>query len=120
MNPIPKSDALSRLYVGTATIYEYQNVLDPNTFQTISKLVPVYEDEPCRLSYSTEQITNLSSGVAEIVQRIQLFIRPDIIIKAGSVIEVTQHGRTGKYKRADEPTVYTNHQQIALTLDKEV
>lgn len=119
-NPIPKTDALSRLWIGTATISEYQKVTDPDTFQTTSKLVPVYTDEPCRLSYSTEQVTNLETGLAEVVQRIQLFIRPDIVIKPGSVIEVTQHGRTHKYKRADEPAVYTNHQQVTLSLDKDV
>ena len=45
-----------------------------------------------------------------------LFIRPDLTIKAGSVIEVTQHGITTKYRRSGTPTVYTNHQEVILTL----
>ena len=119
-NIIPKTDVLQKLWIGVATISEYQKVTDPITFQSTNKLVPVVENEPCRLSYSTEQVTNMDSGIATVAQVIKLFIRPDLVIKSGSKIEVTQHGRTNNYIRASEPLIYTNHQEVLLQLDKEV
>ena len=107
---------LSLLWNGRCTISEYENVIDPDTFQTSQKEVIVVEDEPCRISFSSEAITNPSTGVAEMSQFTVLFLRPDLEVDPGSVIEVTQNGRTTKYKRSGKPAVYTNHQEIRLTL----
>lgn len=110
MNP------LAKLWIGKCTIYEYQDVIDLNTFQTTQKEVAVLVDEPCRLSYNFEQATNIRSGAAVVSQSITLFIRPDLEIKPGSVIEITQHGKTVKYKGSGQPAIYTNHQEIILQL----
>ena len=114
---VPKSDnPLARLWTGRCTIYEYQNVTDPYTFQTTLKEVAVLEDEPCRLSYNREHATNIANGAAVVSQSITLFIRPDLVINPGSVIEITQHGVTEKYKGSGQPAVYCNHQEIVLEL----
>lgn len=118
-NPIPKNNILKQLWIGTCTISEYKQVTDPITHQTTSSLVAVATDEPCRLSYSTAKVTGVS-GIATVEREITLFISPEIEIKPGSHIVVTQHGRTNSYKRASEPAIYTNHQEVLLTLDKEV
>lgn len=108
---------LSLLWIGKCTIYEYQDITDPDTYQTTQQLVPVIEEEPCRLSFKTSDgIVNQSGGIPNIEQLIVLFIRPDLTIKDGSVIEVTQHGVTNKYKGSSIPAVYTNHQEITLEL----
>lgn len=107
---------LATLWIGRCTIYEYQTVTDPYTFQSTQKEVPVVVDEPCRVSYNREQATNIQDGAAVISQSITLFIRPDLEIKAGSVIEVTQHGVTTKYKGSSKSALYTNHQEIVLEL----
>lgn len=107
---------LAILWNGKCTIYEYKDVTDPTTFQTTQKEVPVVVDEPCRLSFNHEQSTNITNGAAVVSQSITLFIRPDLKIKPGSVIEVTQHGVTEKYKGSGKPAVYCNHQQITLKL----
>lgn len=107
---------LKKLWIGTCTIYEYQTITHPNTYQSTQVLVPVIEDEPCRLSYNYEQATNIQSGAAVVSQSITLFIRPDLTIKPGSVIEITQHGKTEKFKGSGNPAIYTNHQEIILTL----
>lgn len=120
VNPIPKSDILARLWIAECTVYEYQDVTDPVTFQTTSKLVPVIEKEPCRLSYSYNSTTSSTTGIATVGQIITLYIRPDLEIKAGSVIDVTQHGRTFRFKRARNPAVYTNHQEITLEIDEDI
>ena len=107
---------LSALWVGRCTIYEFQGVFDPETYQTTQKEVPVLENEPCRLSYNKEQATDISNGAAVVSQSITLFIRPDLVIKPGSVIEITQHGVTERYKGSGQPAVYCNHQEIVLQL----
>jgi ABC-type uncharacterized transport system YnjBCD substrate-binding protein len=110
------NNPLSILWIGKATVYEYDEVTDPETYQTKHELRPVVTDEPCRVSYKQEPSTNIATGVAQLTQVIILFIRPDIEIKAGSVIEVTQYGRTLKYKRSSKPAIYSNHQEVALEL----
>ena len=110
------NNPLAILWKGRATIYEYQAITDPETYQTTSGLVPVVEEEPCRLSYNNEQATDIQSGAAVVSQSITLFIRPDLVIKPGSVIEVTQNGVTEKYKGSGQPAVYSQHQQITLQL----
>lgn len=110
------TNPLAVLWTGRCTVWEYENVTDADTFQTSQREVIVVEDEPCRISFSSEAVTNPSTGVAEMSQFIVLFIRPDLEIDAGSIIEVTQNGRTTKYRRSGKPAVYRNHQEIRLTL----
>ena len=113
------TNPLMLLWSGRCTISEYENVVDPDTFQTSQREVIVVEDEPCRVSFSSEAVTNPSTGVAEMSQFTVLFIRPNLEVDPGSVIEITQNGRTTKYKRSGTPAVYTNHQEIRLTLYEE-
>lgn len=110
------TNPLSILWKGRAIIWEYENVIDPDTHQTTQQEVILVEDEPCLISFSSESTTNPTTGVTEMTQFIVLFIRPDLTIDAGSVIEVTQNGRTTKYQRSGKPAVYTNHQEIKLAL----
>ena len=107
---------LSLLWIGKATISEYQEVTDEETYQTTHELVPLVVDEPCRVSHSRESTVDVNNGAPYVTQTILLFIRPDLAIKEGSVIEVTQHGVTTKYKRAGKPSIYTNHQEVSLEL----
>jgi hypothetical protein len=115
-NQITNKNPLSALWTGRCTIYEFHDVTNPFTHQTTQKEVAVLEDEPCRLSYRQEQATNIQSGAAVVSQSIKLFIRPDLVINPGSVIEITQHGVTCKYKGSGQPAVYCNHQEIILEL----
>ena len=107
---------LSVLWTGRCTIYEFRDIVDPDTYQTVQEEVVVVVDEPCRLSYNREQATSTQNGVAVVDQSILLFVRPDLVINPGSVIEVTQNGVTEKYKGSGQPAVYSNHQQIGLQL----
>lgn len=118
VNRIPPkpTSPLGVLWNGLCTIYEYKDSIDPITFQTTYKLTTVIVNEPCRVSYSRETTTNVQNGVAEMTQITMLFIRPDLDIKAGSVIEVTQNGRTLKYKSSSKTALYSNHQEVVLEL----
>ena len=114
--PSINENPLAKLWIGRCTIYEYQEVTDPITYQTTHELAAVINDEPCRLSYQKEQATNIANGAAVISQSITLFIRPDLEIKEGSVIDITQHGVTTRYKGSGKPAIYSNHQEIILEL----
>ena len=107
---------LAVLWIGKCTIYEYQEINDHETWQTRHELQAVVTDEPCKLSHSRESTVDVNSGAPYVNQSIVLFLRPDLTIKEGSVIEVTQHGVTNKYKRASKSAIYTNHQEVALDL----
>lgn len=113
---INSTNPLATLWTGRCTIYEYQDVTDPETKQTTQREVAVLVDEPCRLSYRYEQATNIQSGAAVVSQMVILHIRPDLIIPPGSVVEITQHGKTVKYKGSGQPAVYCNHQEIVMEL----
>lgn len=107
---------LKKLWIGKCTIYEYVDTTDPNTFQSVQTPVAVLTDEPCRISYHKEQATNIQNGAPVISQSITLFIRPDITVSPGSMLEITQHGVTERYKGSGKPAIYTNHQEIILEL----
>ncbi len=111
---------LRMLWIGKCTIYEYETTVDPVTHQSTQRPVAVLEDEPCRLSYNWEQATNIQNGAAVVSQSITLFIRPDITIKPGSLIEITQHGVTELFERSGHTAVYTNHQEVKLQLHEEM
>ena len=113
------TNPLVKLWIGKCTIYEYQSVTDPDTYQTTHSLVATVTDEPCRVSYTRETVSDSSGGVPTTYQVTMLFIRPDLDVKAGSVIEVTQHGRTIKYKGSSTTAKYSNHQEVVLELYEE-
>lgn len=110
--------AIRSMWIGRCTVYNYQDVFNPETHQTTHELVATCHDEPCRVSYQREftKPSYVENGVASAMQRITLIIRPDLCIDAGSVIEVTQRGITSKYKRASAPMIYTNHQEVWLEI----
>jgi len=111
--------AIEQLYKGKCTIKEFREVKDPNTHISNKQEVTVLEEQPCRLSYSKIASSSQTTAPASVVQTIKLFIAPEIEIKAGSKIIVTQNGRTTEFARSGEPAVYTNHQEIMLELFKE-
>lgn len=99
---------------GRATVIEYQKVKDEwgmTNFQEVT----VLEDQPCKLSFET-LTSSTGDPVATVSQSVKLFISPDVVIKAGSKIIVTQHGRTTEYSNSGVPAVYPTHQEIMLTL----
>ena len=109
--------ALERMYQGRATVIEYQKVKDEwgmTNFQEVT----VLEDQPCKLSFET--LTSSTGGpVAAVSQTVKLFLSPDVEIPAGCKIVVTRFNdleRQFTYSKSGEAGVFTNHQEIMLTL----
>lgn len=105
-------------YDGRCTVTEYQKIKDPKTKITAEKAVTVLEDEPCRLSYSNISAVDQTEAAAKTAQVTKLFLSPDIQIKPGSKITVTQAGITRAYECSGVPAVYPTHQEIVLTLSE--
>lgn len=94
-----------------------------NTVNLVTTFLPLVDEK-----FTTESRKSLltnndfdwtgahSIKVYTVSQSVKLFISPDIVIKAGSKIIVTQHGRTTEYSNSGVPAVYPTHQEIMLTL----
>lgn len=108
--------ALESLYAGRCDIISQQEVFDPVTKQTSFESVTVVANQPCRLSFKTITAVQEGSGASKVTQIIKVFMAPDIEVKAGSRLVITQNGKTDEYKASGEPALYSNHQEIILEL----
>ena len=79
----------------------------------------VLENQPCKLSFETLKSAVQTDSAATVAQITKLFVSPDVSIRAGSKITVTQDGVTTDYTRSGVPAVYPTHQEIVLELFKE-
>lgn len=106
---------LEQRYDGLCDITERQKVTRPNKTTGFEE-VKVIEEQPCRLSFSTISSAGASGSAAVVSQTIKLFLAPEIKVKEGSKITVTQNGVTRDYRRSGTPAVYSTHQEIVLEL----
>lgn len=107
-------EAIESTYKGVCKVYESRPVKDSVTKITTEERV-LQEEFPCRLSLSSSSLKREETVFVK-VQQTKLFCAPEHIIKAGSLVEITQDGRTAMYERSGVPAVYETHQEIALAL----
>ncbi len=108
--------AIESTYEGVCDVVEYGDILDEQTKITSQGEIVVLEGQPCKLSFETISAASQSDTVASVSQRTKLFISPEITVKSGSKIVVTQNGITTEYAASGEPAVYFSHQEIMLEL----
>lgn len=108
--------AIERTYNGLVTVTDHQKVKDEITKLTEYKDVTVLENQPCKLSFERITTAIQSESSASITQTTKLFLSPDIVIKPGSKLTVTQVGVTNDYICSGVPAVYPTHQEIMLEL----
>lgn len=109
--------AIESLYQGICTITEYQEYTKENKSTGHHETV-VLEGQPCRLSFSSSPNTSQTQTAAQLVQTIKVFLAPEIRVRAGSKLTITQNGVTTEYKSSGEPALYETHQEIMLELFK--
>lgn len=82
-------------------------------------------DEPCKLSFFNNFKMNDSTKSnlvsAAVFQNVKLFIKPDLTIPEGSKVTVTTHknGKVFHYKSSGSTSMFTDHQEIIMEVDKE-
>lgn len=112
-------EVIESQYIGTCTIKELQTNKNPVTKIDESIEVEIAKDKPCRKSYKNIKASANNDEINNsVTQVVELFIAPEIIIKPGSKIIVTQNGETITYTRSGEPAKYPTHQQVLLDLWK--
>lgn len=111
---VSHKNALETMWKDTCTVVVRQKVKNSKTKLTDFKEVTLLENAPCKLSFET---VNPSAGdpVATAEQSVKLFLSKDVEIPAGSKITVTRGGKAFAYASSGEPSVFTYHQEIALT-----
>lgn len=108
--------AIEATYFGTLTVTEMKKDRDAKTKLTKTEPVVVLENQPCKLSFETLKSAVQTDSAANVTQITKLFVSPDVLIKAGSKITVTQDGVTTDYTRSGVPAIYPTHQEIILDL----
>lgn len=109
--------AITSCYDGKCTVIEHQKVQKPNKTTVFADVV-VYTAIPCRLSFQTTATTKPTETAAAVAQVTKVFLAPEIKVKPGSKLTITQNGVTTEYKSSGEPAVFGSHQEIMLELFK--
>lgn len=107
--------AIESLYDGRCTITEYQKGKRKNGSTGFSEVI-VREGISCRLSFKTLDSANSGASAASLAQTIKVFLAPEINVKPGSKLTITQNGVTTAYKASGKPAIYSTHQEIILDL----
>ncbi len=106
--------AIESTYTGKCQIYEQRNVIDPVTKITKPSEVMVKKDVSCQLSHESVSAVSEDSGAFKKAQGIKLFLAPELTVKPGSKIVVTQDGVTGTYGQSGIPAHFATHQEVSL------
>lgn len=109
--------AIESTYTGKCTIVENQKVKKENK-STGFKEKEVLTDQPCKLSFEQVTSNNAGENAALVVQTAKVFLAPEIQVRPGSKLIITQNGVTVSYKNSGEPATYSSHQEIVLELFK--
>ena len=110
--------AIESMYEGTCAITEHQKVQKDNKSTGFQDVI-VQEDIPCRLSFKTINNTNPNENAASaLVQVTEVFLAPEIVVKPGSKLTITQNGVTTDYKSSGIPATYSTHQEIVVEIFK--
>ena len=106
--------AIEATYSGTLSVTEMRKTKDERTKLTKDEAAVVLEGQPCRVSFGTLKAAVQSDSAASATQAIKLFVSPDVAVRAGSKITVTQDNVTADYACSGIPAVYPTHQEIIL------
>ncbi|OHW62173.1 hypothetical protein EUAN_12420 [Andreesenia angusta] len=107
-----EAEVLATLYTDICTISRSLSGADSDGFDSFSEAV-VYDSIQCGVDFtrgSTEGIKDLTQPIAYLAE---LYVKPDISIKAGDKVVATVQDRTYKFI-AGEGIYFASHGQIPL------
>lgn len=108
--------AIESQYDGICDVYEMKNERKGESKITRQTEVLTVEKQPCKISFSSIPSTQEKQNGAAVLQTAKLFIAPEVEIKPGAKIVVTQNHVTEEYCRSGSAAVYSSHQEINLEL----
>lgn len=108
-----------KLYDCKCDIVEFKEILKPNKSTGFGEEI-VIQNQSCKISYESIATINIvNDNGAKKPLSTKLFISPDIKVKTGSKIIVTNNlGEVIEYQSSGEPAKYDTHQEIMLELFK--
>lgn len=110
--------ALERLWKDRCSVFVQDKRTDPSTKVTDFVEKPLFQDQPCKLSFETLTSTN-GDNTAALTQSVKLFLSNSVTVPPGSKIIVTRPtGTVQTYSNSGEPGEFTFHQEIQLELFK--
>jgi len=116
-------EAIFGMLEARASIYERRT--EVKNYRSVFDDVLIYENVPCALTKPRKTLGNRGQGVrqglfAELSYDAELFLDPDLAVKAGSRVDVTGCGRTTSFTSCGEPFCYPTHQEILLKREENV
>ncbi|NFC76750.1 hypothetical protein EXM99_08320 [Clostridium botulinum] len=108
--------AIESLYDCTCNIYGYEKYKDPATKETKTGInpIPKYENQSCKVSKQSLSKNNQTDTTNNINYELKLFIAPEVEIKQGDEIEVTNALDVKAKYKAGEGFFYYTHQEVIL------
>ena len=108
--------ALQSLWKDSCTVIQYGKVTDPDTKLTDFQETPLFENEPCKLSFERLNPSN-GDPVAAVSQSVKLFMAPEKTVPPGCKIIVTRFKpvkREFVFASSGLPGIFSDHQEITL------
>lgn len=102
--------AIEATYFGVMDIYEEKDIIVRN--RTRQKTIKVQEGIKCALSKRNPTKVNMNDQYGDLDYTYEIFTYPNIKIRAGSIIRVSQESMDLELKNIGEPHIYPTHQEI--------
>lgn len=113
--------ALNKLYLDKATFYSIEMKTNPETKVKEPTMVVSYADVPCRLSFREVRVPLEDGKTFKTEREDKLFVNNDVMIKAGSKVEIKRHTSViYKYDAVGLVRDYPTHNEYPLLQLKEV
>ena len=107
--------ALQTLWKDRCNVFRKVKQTDETTHLTDWTEQPLLSNLPCKLSFESLKSAE-GDPVSAVEQSVKLFLSNDIEIPTGSKIEVIRDGKSYLYKHSGKAGIFSNHQEIYLTL----
>lgn len=105
--------AKERLYIGVFDVVEQVEYIKPNGSVGFRAETTI-KGQPCKLSFESSQSAVEGDKASSAEQVIRLIFAPEVVLKIGSRIIVTQNNTTGEYRASGERAVFMTHQEVIL------
>lgn len=108
-------NSIESAYSGFCDIIEFSSITSGDGSSYFEEFT-AFSSVPCKLSFSSSNIardTKVNSGIYLVAT---LFTAPELEIKPGSKIIVTQDFITNVFKNTGYPLIFSTHQEIKLRL----